>query len=710
MWHYIDNEVPAYGEWDSVVQQGASTIKTCPEASFPERGAAGLRVEIAGTDVAYVQKDLEVGAPPAGGYLLGFWMRIAGYPSDSTEIGILYSSKTAICRIFLLADGRIVPRLDTDSGGNEYCWSSPGTILPGRWQYVAGRFVRASSPGATDGGADLYVDGVLRATNRSTNNYNSCCDTQLWRFGVPVLARDGFVIDLDEWKFSSTYPEPYAAMPPEDAAHGARTCVLIPDTADGREFADHAIQMLGVPRAHVVTLPNASGTETLASYAAFQSEVEDDLSAWMDLHARAADRIRCFLVGPGVPGAFLHGGQAYSTTSRLARFGSAFSPNTANPLYAPQTPARLTAADLAQAGVYLVTRCDGPNVAAAKALLDRAAAVAALDALGDGDTLYSDEAAYRASLDCQQLRCQTAPLGVYVNDVLVWGDTGTPSFGAAGTRAVFADDSGASASTVRADISPCGIALITAGYAAALGSAGPAATFDARAFFEMLRIGGTFAEAALTAMAHLDSTAVAVGSPLLTVPFARAGYNVYVGDGGPEAVNWQDPVACARADVQTATLSAALQPGRPKVVALRRISAAGVEEHNTHVVAYADVDEQGTLLAAPLAAPRELTAEWIPGAGLRLSFTWVVPPGFAAPQQLAIYSDGGTGTLDLETPVATASASPGQREAQVDLDEPDPDSLPIRLAVRASTPDRCSALSETVTVPRPAQPTSPVLL
>ena len=33
--HYIDNEVPAFGEWDSVVTTGASTIVRSTDAAFP---------------------------------------------------------------------------------------------------------------------------------------------------------------------------------------------------------------------------------------------------------------------------------------------------------------------------------------------------------------------------------------------------------------------------------------------------------------------------------------------------------------------------------------------------------------------------------------------------------------------------------------------------------------------------------------------------
>lgn len=137
------------------------------------------------------------------------------------------------------------------------------------------------------------------------------------------------------------------------------------------------------------------------------------------------------------------------------------------------------------------------------------------------------------------------------------GATGTATVArAVGSRAAFADTQHSTAPTLRSSGTACFAALFTGGYAAALGNAYTAAdTFDAESFFEMLRIGGTLTEAFAVAIEHLDYTAVPVGSPLMTVAFQRAGYNVYRGVGGIENVDFDMPATYLCSGNTTPTLT-----------------------------------------------------------------------------------------------------------------------------------------------------------
>jgi hypothetical protein len=703
---YIDNEVPDFGEWDAVVENAPSSISRSAAASFPERGARGLRVEVDSNAAAYVQKDLpgEQAALAAG-----FWLRLPEVPAwgPGTWLTLCRAAQTdggaARMELYLRSsmDG-VCLQLYQETAGYYNMVTDVLPLAADRWYYL----VAECAWGEQACTARLYLDGALRGEDAAGETGAGCRPDRVQLGCVSAAGVDAMAFDLDEAKLATGYPEPYRPAPAGERPGPKRTVVLFRQgDADSRSFADACVERSDVPRGNLCPLPGAGGDETLADYETFQQQVETDLSAWLDRNPTAADRCTCLLVGYGVPGCFDHGGVRRSTASRLMHLASAFSPGADNPLYAPAKVSRLTKADLG--GLWLAARVDAPTLPDALTMLDRAAAVAELDSLPGDDVLFCDEDDYRTSLACQRLRLATAPPdGSFADDAMVWAATGTPSFNEGGTRAAFVDTGDASAASLRTAGTPCGRALHDAGYAAAVGSSDDAETFHAESFFEMLRIGGTFAEAVAVAAAHLDGTAVPAGVPTMAVAMPRAGVNVYHGAGSADAVDYAAPVACLREGQTTAELSLALPEGERHFLAARVVSPAGVEETNTHVITCARADGAGALLDPPLPACVDVTADVLDAESAVVGFSCSPEPGFATPTSFEVLSDAGTGTLDEDNPVATVSPRDDQDDVQATVTGL---ALPALLVVRARRDGQAGPVSRTVRA-APATPAAPVPL
>ena len=709
--HYIDGEVPGFGELDAVVQAGGSTIVQAAAAAWPERGGVGMRVTTDGSNAAYMTKTLGESVAAGGDLYIGFWQRINAEAAsgrhnplglrdtaDSTWAALLYNKVARDLIFYARADG----------GANENVTLND-LITIGRWHYIVVRVHRASSAVAADGYVSLYLDGELRGTTATVDNFDIMATPAELNVGARYYYADGYEVDIDEIKIATTYPEPYVPTPDDYYVSAERTCVLYRSaSSDSTEFADYCVTELAIPRANLIPLPDATANETLADYATFQSEVEDGIAAYFALNPTVATNCMCFLVGYGVPGYFTDSGLKHSATSRLAKYGVAFSSGSSNQLYVPGgATARLTLNTLRFVGQHLATRIDAPSLAEAKTLIDRAATVSALDALPDADKLYADDAAYLASLPCQKLRIITAALAELDDAALVWDDNGA-AFGTGGSRAIFHNDQADSAELLRSGAARCYVALFASTFAAAFGSADTAETFDATRFFEMLRIGGTFAEAALVATSKLNYTAVAAGSPLMTVAVQLGGYNIYWGEGGAEDVDFDTPLGCMRADQSALTIGQSLDRLRTHVFVARAISPEGQEEHNTHVLAHVKLDEQGQLTPVPLARVNDLTVEAVSNDLLLIAFSHVAPAGFAVADGFDLVSDGGTGQLDLESPVgAIDEVVAGQTEFEITLSRP---VWPLRLAVRTRNGADLGPLSEVVLVGAPDPPAASQLL
>lgn len=193
--------------------------------------------------------------------------------------------------------------------------------------------------------------------------------------------------------------------------------------------------------------------------------------------------------------------------------------------------------------------------------------------------------------------------------------------------------------------------------------------------------------------------------PLLIPPFVQrrfAGYNIYLGIGDVEGIDWQTPVAFAPAETRQATLVQALPPGQRFVVAARSVRTGGVEDGNTHVLTYVEADDAGDLLPPPLARPADLTVEVLATGEALLGFSYLSPPGFAPAEGFQVLSDCGTGVLDLEDPIQTIDeVAADQTDFEVALPRPE---TSLRLAVRAQGGGRPGPLSSIARLLLPAPP------
>ena len=686
--HYIDNEVPGFGEWDAVIQTGSSTIVQTAEAAFPERGSVGLRATRANNSGhAYCRKYFD---PQPIYYGLQIKVHPGWIVNDDYYGGEYGRVWFGSCRD--MGGGLIYEhaelRLFSDGTAWLMCYPDQDHYVDisdrlGDWIW----YVRTVGGGLRHG----WVDGMKFIDVSGSSTLPARLEVGVWY----TCNISSVQIDLDEVKIASDYPEPYVPAPQSDYPEARRTVVLYRQaSADSREFADYCVEKLGIPRANLCPLPNASSNETLTDYATFQAEVENDLSDWLDRNPTVKSNCMCFLIGYGVPGYFYHNGLKHSATSRLMNFGATFSSASSNPLYNPDTVERLTKSALG--GKYLSVRIDADTLANAKAMIDRSLTVSALPALPATDVLYSDNSDYRVSLDCQHLRIITEAIAETVNnDAFIFGYA-PHYYDTAGERVAAILDTEYSAYSLRTTTVDLSRAIITFYYAAGAGFSEATDTISPTPFFEMLRIGGTFAEAIAVAVAHLDYTAVAIGNPLMTVAFRKNGYNIYKGVGGVEHINWDNPVAYLRAEQQVITFIENLIPHQQYIYAVRAVSSSGIVEHNTNVITYVEIDEQGNLSPLPLAKPINLDAATTE-SGIFIAFSYYRPIGFANPDKFEIIADFGNGQFDLDNPIGIVEP---RYVGQYDFDtvvakEP----LLRRIAVRACKGERTGPLSNAVIVP-----------
>jgi hypothetical protein len=185
------------------------------------------------------------------------------------------------------------------------------------------------------------------------------------------------------------------------------------------------------------------------------------------------------------------------------------------------------------------------------------------------------------------------------------------------------------------------------------------------------------------------------------------GHNIYHGIGGPEAIDWEHPVAQAPGGESTVDVVIPITPGERHVLAVRAVSPSGVEERSTHVWTFAEVDQDGNLLPAPLLPPCDVTACVRQDRKVLLGFSHVAPPPYGQAASFEVFSDGGTGEMNLDSPVATVpQTSSDQDNFEIVLDSP---SLPARFVVRARKDGQIGPFSRVVralVAPGPVAPAS----
>ncbi len=697
---YASNEAPDFADWDGVIMSGS--VSQVAAAAFPETGQLGLRFE---TDPGSswcggVYKSVTHDWAAGESIHVGFRFRLHTPPDQYTHP----------CVSVYNGSGGPVGRFDVDSGGgailggltdDQQISADPAGLTPGFWAWLVLEIRRATGPASSNGALRLYCDGLKIAELDGLDLYDAATLDQL-RVGSPFPwdAQPGTGYDVDDVILTAgAYPEPEAAAPEDELPSARRTVLLVPEGPDGREFAEHCAAVADLPRSNCVYCPSASGAETFGSYAEFQAQIEQPLAEMLGRHTAIAEAAACFVCGPGLPGYFQDAGQTWSVPSRLARFGQARQADATNPLHDPQPVGRLGVSELRAAGVYLAARVDGPTLAACKAVVDRAAALTGGGPLSAPDAVWSDDEAWLASLGCGLLRLPTEAFGPgdeIATDALVLRRSAGFAFGAPGSRACILDDSAAPAETLRY-AGAIADAVHVAGYTAALGACAGQGAFSAEAFFDTLRAGGSFAEAALVACPALDAAPVPVGWPTLMVPLRRDGWNVYRGEGSPVEIDYAAPAAALPPQTGDKLVRGqVIAPGARVFYGVRRVSPAGVEEQNTHVVVRVDLDAGSSLRPPAPSAPSDVTADAASDGSVVVAWSYAASPGDGEPDTFDVFTDAGTGTLDVETPAASVPARPDRRDYAVTVVCA---ALPAMIAVRARTAGRHGPLSDIAVVP-----------
>jgi len=274
-----------------------------------------------------------------------------------------------------------------------------------------------------------------------------------------------------------------------------------------------------------------------------------------------------------------------------------------------------------------------------------------------------------------------AAAGGLDDDAFAWGDVAGVNYATAGSRVALADDTADSADTMTAT-SEIFDGIVTNGYATGLGSSDVADTFDPGSFFEMLRIGGTFAEAVMVATQSVDYTAVAVGWPTLGVGFQLGGYNLRR-NAVREGILDADPIAYRRPGETTVT--AAQADDTAFYYALTAVSSAGVENTDEMRVLFQEVIS-GVLGGVQ---PNPLTwARAEPSAGGKIKLSYEYDPNGAAGVATGIQVARTTGPdgegVDWTSLIQTISI-PNLAHGKTILDPTYADGETVFLAVRAVT-------------------------
>jgi len=196
--YYIDNEVAAFGEWDSVVEAGSSTIVQSGDAAFPERGAVGLRADIVNGANAYVRKDFAAQST----LYAGLWL----YLHSGYSVGSGSGKPIVLCGDSGAASGTWLLYLQWYDSKWWICvydyavGAYPLVHMPiDRWTYLVGGVHRA----AGTGWLALWMDGALMGQNTGRNNAGTIDNL---RVGNSYGNADVYALtlDIDEIKIATS--------------------------------------------------------------------------------------------------------------------------------------------------------------------------------------------------------------------------------------------------------------------------------------------------------------------------------------------------------------------------------------------------------------------------------------------------------------------------------------------------------------------------
>jgi uncharacterized protein (TIGR03790 family) len=463
---------------------------------------------------------------------------------------------------------------------------------------------------------------------------------------------------LDELVVDNSYIGPVIVEPGGPYADDPTRWLVIysRQSDDSVNWVEHYRQARGVPLANLLglVLPDDE-TITQSQLDVIRLAIKD----YLDRHALGSEVIG-ILFGYGVPGYYLRDdGAVEPVASRLHTLDAA-DHAIGNTVSATTLPARPTSDSLGD--MRLTSRIDGPDLAAAIALVDRAGALMALEDIdGDDMTLWFDAVngmpafelieqqmlEWVESVERQMLRlplCMTEPTGppseVSFSEIhddgffIGWSAASMPEgfLGEPAGRRIFAmqlNPAEATGPTLR-DSEAGGWAggLLRAGYASVAGSSRVISASNLpcwSTFFESLRQGWTLAEAWFTALPVLGDGLHLVGDPLFKPPLPRAGWNVYGPFSQWSQANGGQPIAALRRNQTDWAIPAEHRPGSgvEGIYLVRRVDLQGVEETGlTHLRV---MNSAGDALSVPASPCWPRGAGWRAEAvedGLRMRCQW----------------------------------------------------------------------------------------
>lgn len=163
--------------------------------------------------------------------------------------------------------------------------------------------------------------------------------------------------------------------------------------------------------------------------------------------------------------------------------------------------------------------------------------------------------------------------------------------------------------------------------------------------------------------ATLGSSADALATPTVSAVdtyASEAGYNLYRATGaGPDAIDYAEP--WARVGPHTSgAVTPALAAGEVHWFAIRATDRDGTETPSAQDELRLELTASGERAADRPAGVTGLVARPRPGG--HVSLLWRSPVGGpgATPQAFRIFGDGGTGTMDYDTPLGEVPCRPGQ--------------------------------------------------
>lgn len=527
-----------------------------------------------------------------------------------------------------------------------------------------------------DGVLRLWIDGVF--AGESALDPSAPPLGRVWLGGV-YKHRDAVgTLSFDEWVVASDYIGPVVVPPSSTHADDPAAWLVVYNHAspDGALWAAAYRAARGVPLANVLglDLPTAE-TIDAAAYESLRVAIAD----YLDRNGLRT-QIMGLLLGYAVPGyvAFPSADLPVAVASLLQTDSVGLSVSYRADVADTAEPKR-PEADGDPPAFRLTARIDGPSLADATALTDRALALQAA-ALASDDRIWIDRmpsmpsfepmsdqlSDWAEGLDRQQLRLParisepsvgTEPSGFEAleRDVFYWGwGQVTPPAGyfdaPGGRRAVLTQLRGTTPSTATLR-SPtpsdwAGRAL-AAGYAAVVVATRSASLSEvpfARPFFAALRAGWTVAEAWAVAHLYPRGAYYLVGDPLLRVATPRAGWDVYGPHTRTDDFDPDRPAAALPDGVTDWSLAVEHQPPdqQPRRYWVRRRDEYGRSDGVTRPLALAAVGDAAVGVPTPPAWPdRTGWALDTTGDSLDATLLFAAPPANGELASLELIDDRG---------------------------------------------------------------------